>query len=330
MPHRENKNSLGHQQPGLRDLIEVREWQRIQDNFSTITGVSLRTLDSEGKLLTKQSNKPRLCLLKKELCGECLPTFLGGRGVVNKNFGFACNTSLHNFITPLKLTDKVFGYIIIGPIVLVMRKSQDEYLKIAQDLGLDNPQSFYDSILEIKTLSFHGEQSLMELIKDIAEYTLKLAYQNLFKQRGIISTLPGLMALLNAMLDVAFEISQANVGSIMLLDENTDELTIHSARGIAPEIINNTRVKLGERIAGVAAKKQEAYLIDEHFNDNRIKPYLERPYLSSSMVIPLKMENRAIGVMNLSTLDSSPARFKKEDLKLMQKLVDFTTLAIQI
>jgi ligand-binding sensor protein/putative methionine-R-sulfoxide reductase with GAF domain len=330
MQHRENKKTLGSQQLDLRDLIGIREWQKIQDNFSTITGVSLRTLDLEGKLFTKQSNKPRMCLLKKELCGNCLPTFLGGRGVVNKNFGFACKTSLHNFLTPLKLTDRVFGYIIIGPVALVARKSKDEYLKIALELGLDDTQVFYDSVLEIKTLSFHGMQSLLELIKDIAEYTLKLAHQNLFKERGNITALPGLTALLNAMLDVAFEISQADIGSIMLLDEKTDELTIQSAKGIAHEIINNTRVKLGNRICGIAAKEAEAFLIDEHFKDNRILSYLERPYLSSSMIIPLKIENRAIGVMNLGALETSPVRFKRDDLKLMQKLVDFTTLAISI
>jgi ligand-binding sensor protein len=330
MHHRENKRKLGSQKLDLRDLIGVRDWQKIQDNFSTITNVSLRTLDPEGKPFTKQSNKPQLCSLKKELCGNCLPTFLGGRGVLNKNFAFACKTGPHNFFTPLKLMGRVLGYCIIGPVILVMRRSKNEYLEIARELGLEDNETFYDAILEIKTLSFHGAQSLLELIKDIAEYTLKLSHQNLFKEKRTITALPGLMALLNAMLDVAFEISQADVGSIMLLDEQSDELTIHSARGIAHEIINNTRVKLGERISGIAAKKQEAFLIDEHSNDNRITPYLERPYLSSSMVIPLKIEHQAVGVMNLGTLDSSPARFKRQDLQLMQKLVNFTALAIRI
>jgi len=271
-----------------------------------------------------------MCLLKKELCGNCLPTFLGGRGVVNKNFGFACNTSLHNFITPLKVNDKVLGYIIIGPVTLVIRKAKNEYLKIAQAIDLDDAQAFYNAVLEIKNILFSWIQSLLQLIKDIAEYTLKLAYQNLFKERRAFTALPGLTALLNAMLDVAFEISQADIGSIMLLDEKTDELTIQSAKGIAHEVINNTHVRLGNRIAGVAAKEGEAFLIDEHFKDNRIRPYLERPYLSSSMVIPLKIENKAVGVMNLGALATSPVRFKRDDLKLMQKLVDFTTLAIRI
>jgi hypothetical protein len=116
----------------------------------------------------------------------------------------------------------------------------------------------------------------------------------------------------------------------MLLDEKSQELTIQSARGIAHEIINKTRIKLGERISGLAAAKKEAFLIDERCKDNRITAYLKRPYLGTSMVIPLKMANRAIGVMNLGTLESSANRLKKEDLKLMQKLADFTTLAIRI
>jgi len=55
MRPRENKRALDSQRLDLSDSIDIREWQKIQDNFSTITGVSVRTLDSEGKLFTKQA-----------------------------------------------------------------------------------------------------------------------------------------------------------------------------------------------------------------------------------------------------------------------------------
>ncbi len=321
----------------LKDLINLEEWQKIQDNFSGLMDIGIRLVDPEGRFLTSPSRESRLCtqLLedtgKKEmLCGNCLPAFLGGKGIVDKNLNFICNAGLYNFIVPIKLHEtKVLGYIMLGPVVLVMRKAKEEYRKIAEELNLEL-EDFWSALLEIKVASLHGMLSLVELVDDMCEYTVNLAYGKLVKERTVImgGDTSKLGRILNVLLDVAFEVSQADIGSVMSFDESNKILTIRASKGIPDEIARKVKVKLGEGISGIVAKDGEPFLIDDNFRDNRIKPYLSRSYLSSSMILPIKAEDKVVGVISLGAMKTSPVRFDKSSMQVMNRLVDLVGVAI--
>lgn len=132
----------------------------------------------------------------------------------------------------------------------------------------------------------------------------------------------------DVLLDVAFDVCQADIGSVMFLDDARKNLTIRISRGIPEEITKSARVKLGEGISGLVAKEGRSYLIDDNIKDNRIRPYLNRPHISSSMVLPIKLENRVVGVMNLGTLKTSPVKFGLGNIGVMNKLIDLVTVAI--
>jgi len=330
------KQNLKGQEWSLKDLIEIKAWQKIQDNFSAITDICLRTFDAKGNPVTSSSREPRLCRellrnspLKKKVCTGCLPTFLGGREVVDKNLSFTCHAGLCSFITPLRIEGRVVGYTIIGPVVLVMRKAKEEYQQIAEKFNLDL-EDFWSALLEIKTVSFQGIQSLVELIRDVGEYTIKLAYQNIVKGKEMMMApdSPKLSRLLNALLEVAFQVTGADIGSIMFFDNDNGELTIKASRGIPEEIVRSTRVKLGDGISGIAAKERTSFLINDDVKDNRIKPYLNRPYISSSMVLPINVGARVRGVVNLGALKTSAVRFDNNNLKSMNKLIDLAAVAL--
>lgn len=325
----------------LTDLIDIQRWQKIQDNFAAVMGVTIRTVDKEGNLLTSSSRETRLCSQilrnspqKDKICGLCLPTFLGGKERVNKNLGFACETRLNSFLAPMKVDGETLGYLVVGPVVLVARKSKEEYQRVAEKLNV-RLEDLWDAILEIKVISFHGVSSLLEMLQDIAEYTLNLAYQNMFSKKEVIMVLdsPKLKRLLEALLDVVFEVSGADIGSIMFLDKERKELTIKVSRGIPEEIVSKTRVRLGEGISGIAAENGEPFLIDNRIENKQanrmIRQYLVRPYLGSSMVLPLKIENEVLGVMNVGALDSSKVRFNNDNLNLVNRIIDLAAIAIR-
>ena len=309
----------------LADLIDIKDWQKIQDNFSTVTDVCLRTVDSKGRFITSVSRKPRLC----KDCGPCLPTFLGGKEVVDKNLSFTCKAGLHSLVAPLRVDGKAWGYIIVGPVVLVMRKPKEQYYQVAEELGF-SLESFWDAFLEIKVISFQGAQSLVELIKDIGEYTIKLAYQSMMKTREVMMALdsPKLNRLLEALLDVAFQVTGADIGSIMLVDKTKNELNIRTSKGLPDAIAKRAKVRLGEGISGIAASEGESFLIDDKITDNRIKRYLNRPNLHSSMVIPIKVEDKVWGVVNLGALRTSSVRFNQDNMDVLSKLINLATIAI--
>ena len=330
---------LKEKKSALKDLLDVKRWKKIHENFSTIVDLNIRIVDAEGKLLTSSNKEPRLCreILKKSkhwkfLCGNCLPTFLGGEAVVDKNLSFYCQGGLCSFISPLRINDSdVVGYIIVGPLILVSRKAKEEYRQIAEEFNVEL-EDFWSALLEIKVMSFQGVKSLIELAKDIVEYGLNISYRDLLKQKEmtmeeISSKLKGLLDIL---LKVASEVSSADIGSIMLLDNKRQEMKILASKGITNEVVRKTRVKLGEGISGIALRDKESFLInDDSMVDNRIRPYLNRPYISSSMVLPFKIEDEVMGVMNLGTLQTSRARFNKDKMNMVNRLVDLVTTAIR-
>jgi ligand-binding sensor protein len=320
----------------LKDLIDVGKWQTIQNDFSDVTNVSIRTVDADCKFLTLPSRIPRLCRqiitespLKSKICGPCLPTFLGGKGVVNKNLSFSCDLGLCNFAAPLKTANnKTWGYVLAGPVILVQRKPKEEYAKIAEDLDMDLDK-LWDALLEIKVVSFHGMKSILELIRDVGIYTIEMAYKSLHKKARVrfASGATKLKKITDTLLNAIFEITKADMGSVMFLDRKK-ELTIRASRNIADDIIKSTRVKVGEGISGLVAKSGESFLIDDNLQDSRIKPYLNRPQIASSMVLPFKIENKTIGVMNVGALRASPVRFTANNVGEINRLLDLASLAI--
>ncbi|MEZ6155332.1 MAG: sensor domain-containing diguanylate cyclase [Candidatus Scalinduaceae bacterium] len=112
---------------------------------------------------------------------------------------------------------------------------------------------------------------------------------------------------MDLMLDVILEVMRAERGSIMLLDESNQELTVKSARGLKREIIKKARVSLGSGIAGkVAAKGQSVFL-----KGNEGEHYLEissedlvNPEIDTAFVAPIKFSDRTIGVININSTHS--------------------------
>jgi len=320
----------------FKNLVGIDAWQEIQSNFSAVTQIPMRTVDLNGLPLTKFSLSPQLCseylngspLLIKE-CAECLPLFLGGKAEVDQNLSYTCLLGLRNFVATLRLDAQTpLAYVIIGPVVLIKYRQKSEYLKIARDLNL-NLDELYSSITDVKLSSFNSMLSVVELIEDVGNYFIKAAYKNITSQRETVSiNLDKLNRLLKVFLDVAFQVTGADAGSIMLLDKAKEELSIFASKGLKEAIIKNARIKFGEGISGTVAKERTSVLINDQINNNRIKSYLNRPNLKSSMVLPLKFKEDTLGVVNLSTNQNSAVTFSSDDLKIMDKLVDLVVVAL--
>jgi putative methionine-R-sulfoxide reductase with GAF domain/ligand-binding sensor protein len=321
-------------------LIDIAKWQTIQDVFSSITEIGLRTIDARGESLTAPSGESRLCheftevlRLQHETCKTCLPTFLGGTAAVEKNLSFICPTGFHNFVSPLALQqDTVLAYVILGPVILVSRKTKEYYLKIAEDLHID-PETFWSCVLEIRVLSFYRIQTIVDLIKETGAYVLYLAGEKISIASEIETLLSSgacrLGMLLDKFLNVALQISGAEIGSIMMLNKDSNDLTIRASKGLDYDVIKDTRVKYGEGISGTAVKEGTSFLIDDvRSADNRIKRYLKRPQLKSSMVLPIRFGSDILGVMSLGTLATSPLRFSRDDVTTMTGLIDLATLTL--
>ncbi len=128
--------------------------------------------------------------------------------------------------------------------------------------------------------------------------------------------------LLDIFLSFTSETMASNRCSFMWVDELTGELTIRSAIGLYDDIIQDTRLKTGERIAGLAALKNKPLLIKDLEKNPDIAVNSNEQYNTKSLLcIPVAVNNKVIGVLNINNkADAEP--FNEKDLQLAIALTE--------
>jgi signal transduction histidine kinase len=107
--------------------------------------------------------------------------------------------------------------------------------------------------------------------------------------------------LLDLIVATALEVTRAERASVMLLDEKEGILTIAAARGVSPEVIASTRVRLGEGIAGLVAQTGQPLLLHRGLSPAELSPLLQREEeISSAISVPLFANERVVGTLNVS------------------------------
>jgi hypothetical protein len=112
------------------------------------------------------------------------------------------------------------------------------------------------------------------------------------------------------------ELLDLNICSIMLCDDITAELTIKSAKGLSDEIVKRTRIKFGDQVAGWVANEGKPVLLEDIESDRRFKRTSISQYNTKSLLsVPLKIDDRVIGVLNLNNKKTA-GPFTKKDLNI--------------
>lgn len=323
------------------EIVDIKQWQEMQEHFAEVVGATIRTVDPAGNPLTAASRPARLCAeivsassAGMAKCVECFAPSIANL-ITSEMWkeGSQCHLGLYNFAIPVNLPENQrAAYILVGPVFLGERQKPDKYREKIAELGLDFDK-FADALIEIKDFSFSAIQSVLELLQDVASYIVEADYHRFKLEKSI--PLPSLSKmvykfytekLLNALLDVSCGVLGGESGSIMLLNEETGELFIKISRGIKKDIIKNTRLKIGEGIAGLAAQEGKILLVNDKIADERIKSRFQRPEIQSAVVAPIQAEGKLLGVMNIATRYSSD-KFDSESVEVLRQLVKLAAVS---
>ena len=230
----------------------------------------------------------------------------------------ACGAmDLYAFAVPIKaLEDKTIAYLIAGPLILNKRLESQNYARQAEELALDEDE-LTDVIHEIRVVSFVTIKSILDLLAQIAKdiVDLNIEKRNIHARRFNKEIYPQSVAsvaqdmystihldeLLITALDVALNCTGAECGSIMLLDKEKNEFTIKVSKGLDQQKVLAARTRMGEGVSGLAAQENRPLVIKGTEGDSRLKPFLKRPEIKQSAVIPLSIQNRVLGILNVHT-----------------------------
>ena len=90
--------------------------------------------------------------------------------------------------------------------------------------------------------------------------------------------------------------------SLLMVDEQKDELYFAIAVGDAADALKSIRLKVGEGIAGWVAKHGESLLVPDVYNDPRFAKRIDEMtkwQTRSIICVPLKSKHRVLGVIQL-------------------------------
>jgi len=123
-----------------------------------------------------------------------------------------------------------------------------------------------------------------------------------------------------------------NIGrcSLLLSSKPDGEFRIIKAVGLSQKVIENTVIKLSERISGVAAAEGRAFKVDNIEYDKKFRRRNKAGYSGRSFIsVPLKIEKKVLGVLNVADKKDDPqAPFTDLDFKILKAIARHSASAL--
>ncbi|MFC1631405.1 PocR ligand-binding domain-containing protein [Candidatus Omnitrophota bacterium] len=334
-----------HKDLSLTNLINLEEWQRIQDLFSEVLEVTLRTVSPRGELISRVSRPNQLCSrispnnpAYPDFCGSCVlqndPEVFSE---IKDKSNVKCSLGVDLFVIPLIVAaERPIAFIIVGPLILNRRKEISKYAEDAAKIGVQL-EDLMDALVEINVFSHSKVYAVTKLVRDVLSHMVQTAYhkQRLGEMAPEIMKMDPLFLryyeekILTAMLSACMLGLDADSGSVMTVDKKTERLHIKAANKIDKEIVETTNLKLGEGIAGLAAQKAEPIILPEDQTKNNLTEKMKRSYIKSSMIVPFPKGkgHNVYGVINLNMLRKN-INFSQKDIAFVQELLNLASTAL--
>ena len=136
-------------------------------------------------------------------------------------------------------------------------------------------------------------------------------------------------SILQTIMEKMAEYFRPDTWSLLMVDEEKEELYFAIAVGDAAEALKTVRLKLGEGIAGWVAQHGESLLVPDVYTDPRFAKRIDEMtkwQTRSIICIPLKSKHRVLGVIQLINVDMEG--FGGNEMLLLQALADYAAIAI--
>jgi two-component system NtrC family sensor kinase len=168
-----------------------------------------------------------------------------------------------------------------------------------------------------------------------AETKVELSQVNLERRINELETLTSLgrsvTAMLNldevltAVVDSAVKLTEAEEGSLLLLDEASGDLYMRASKNFDEQFARTFRLQAQDSLAGQVVESGEPVLLDQNSPKKIKTSYLVR----SLIYTPLTVRGHAIGVLGVDNRSPGQRIFTQDDLRVMKAMADYAAIAIE-
>ena len=137
-------------------------------------------------------------------------------------------------------------------------------------------------------------------------------------------------SILQTIMEKMAEYFRPDTWSLLMVDEEQNELYFAIAVGDKAEALKNIRLKVGEGIAGWVAQHGEQQIVPDVSADPRFAKRIDKMTkmeTQSIICVPLRSKHRVLGVIQLVNVDMKG--FKDGELFFLNSLSDYAAIAIE-
>lgn len=119
--------------------------------------------------------------------------------------------------------------------------------------------------------------------------------------------------------------------SLLLLDEDKNELYFEIVVGEAAERIKDIKIKMGEGIAGWVAQNGQPLLVPDVNQDSRFLKKVDKisNFATQSIIAaPMKIKNKVLGVIEIIN-NNEPNPLSKRDVEILTTVADYAAIALE-
>ncbi len=219
------------------------------------------------------------------------------------------------------------------PIILYTINEKHHTLKQALRLGINDYLSTPLTVEDIQN-SIQANLTHSQTLRNYVLVEARRATQQLQARVNDLETLTDLARMVTSSLDVdivlrmiveaAVELTGAEEGSLMLIDEKTGELYMRASRNYNEDFVSTFRLPVNDSLIGSVAQNGKIVIFDDN-TPQKIKT----SYLVHSLVyIPLILKEQIIGVLGVSNRHKRMV-FSQRDVGLLTTMAEYAVIAIE-
>ncbi len=136
-------------------------------------------------------------------------------------------------------------------------------------------------------------------------------------------------SILQTIMEKMAEYFRPDTWSLLMVDEEKDELYFAIAVGAAAEVLSKARLKVGEGIAGWVARHGQVLIVPDVQSDPRFSSRLDeitRVQTHSVICVPLRSKHRVLGVIQMV---NASVEMSEQEMFFLQALCDYAAISIE-
>jgi two-component system NtrC family sensor kinase len=169
------------------------------------------------------------------------------------------------------------------------------------------------------------EQAHLEVRRNTSSLKRRITSLEMIERIGRkVTSLLDLDSILASIVEAAVELSGAEEGSLLLLDESTGEFYIRAERNFQPEIASTFRLSVNDPLAARVLRSRKPLLINEK-TPQQVSPSF---FVYTLLYLPLMIQDHPIGILEVDNRKSGRS-FDQDQITLLMTLTDYAAIAIE-